>query len=143
MSMRLFKTWSTVSVFKKMRHVKCRHVLLCVQLTYIYFTIHTCVTRVTITWPVVTPMCHTTTIATLVRLTWFNNLTTSSTETWILHTHKINLHTRTSSWLISLLVHGNIDTRESITLTAELWNRWIRLSCYYNRVYSLGHCISM
>ena len=87
----------------------CRHVLLCVQLTYIYFTIHACVTRVTITWPVVTPMCHTTTIATLVRLTWFNNLTTSSTETWILHTHKINLHTRTSSWLISLLVHGNIE----------------------------------
>ena len=26
------------------------------------------------------------------------------------------------------------DTRELITRTVELWNRWIRLSCYYNRV---------
>ena len=26
------------------------------------------------------------------------------------------------------------DTREFITQTVELRNRWIRLSCYYNRV---------
>jgi len=26
------------------------------------------------------------------------------------------------------------DTHEFITRTVELWNRWIRLSCYYNRV---------
>jgi len=26
------------------------------------------------------------------------------------------------------------DTREFITQTVELWNRWITLSCYYNRV---------
>ena len=26
------------------------------------------------------------------------------------------------------------ETREFITRTVELWNRWIRLSCYYNRV---------
>jgi len=26
------------------------------------------------------------------------------------------------------------DNREFITRTIELWNRWIRLSCYYNRV---------
>jgi len=26
------------------------------------------------------------------------------------------------------------DTHEFITQTVELWNRWIRLSCYYNRV---------
>jgi len=26
------------------------------------------------------------------------------------------------------------ETREFITRTFELWNRWIRLSCYYNRV---------
>jgi len=26
------------------------------------------------------------------------------------------------------------DTCEFITQTIELWNRWIRLSCYYNRV---------
>jgi len=26
------------------------------------------------------------------------------------------------------------DTREFITRTVELWNRWIRLPCYYNRV---------
>jgi len=25
------------------------------------------------------------------------------------------------------------DTREVITQTVELWNRWVRLSCYYNR----------
>jgi len=25
-------------------------------------------------------------------------------------------------------------TREFITWTIVLWNRWIRLSCYYNRV---------
>ena len=34
------------------------------------------------------------------------------------------------------------DTHEFITRSAELWNRWIRLSCYYNRVYiscSLSH----
>ena len=29
------------------------------------------------------------------------------------------------------------DTLEFITRTAELWNRWIGLSCYYNRVYIL------
>ena len=28
------------------------------------------------------------------------------------------------------------DTREFITRTVGLWNRWIRLSCYYNRVYN-------
>jgi len=26
------------------------------------------------------------------------------------------------------------DTCEFIIRTVELWNRWIRLSCYYNRV---------
>jgi len=26
------------------------------------------------------------------------------------------------------------DTREFVTPTVELWKRWIRLSCYYNRV---------
>jgi len=26
------------------------------------------------------------------------------------------------------------ETREFVTRTVELWNRWIRLSCYYNRV---------
>jgi len=26
------------------------------------------------------------------------------------------------------------ETHESIKQTVELWNRWIRLSCYYNRV---------
>jgi len=26
------------------------------------------------------------------------------------------------------------DTREFITRSVELWNGWIRLSCYYNRV---------
>jgi len=26
------------------------------------------------------------------------------------------------------------DTREFITRTVELWNMWIRRSCYYNRV---------
>jgi len=26
------------------------------------------------------------------------------------------------------------DTREFITQTVQLWNRWIRLSCYYNRI---------
>ena len=27
------------------------------------------------------------------------------------------------------------DTREFITRTVELWNRWIKLSCYYNSIY--------
>jgi len=27
------------------------------------------------------------------------------------------------------------ETREFITRTIELWNRWMRLSCYYSRVY--------
>jgi len=27
------------------------------------------------------------------------------------------------------------DTRKSITRTVELWNRWLILSWYYNRVY--------
>ena len=35
------------------------------------------------------------------------------------------------------------DTPESITRSAELWNRWIRLSCYYNRVYILCHRITI
>jgi len=26
------------------------------------------------------------------------------------------------------------DTREYITRSAKLWNKWIRLSCYYSRV---------
>jgi len=26
------------------------------------------------------------------------------------------------------------DTRDFITRNIELWNRWIRQSCYYNRV---------
>jgi len=26
------------------------------------------------------------------------------------------------------------DTHEFITWIVELWNRWIRLSCYYKRV---------
>jgi len=25
-------------------------------------------------------------------------------------------------------------THDFVTRTVELWNRWIRLSCYYNRV---------
>jgi len=29
---------------------------------------------------------------------------------------------------------GELDTREFITRSAELWNRWIRLSCNYSRV---------
>jgi len=29
------------------------------------------------------------------------------------------------------------DTREFITRSVELWTRWIRLSCYYSRVYIL------
>jgi len=28
------------------------------------------------------------------------------------------------------------STRDFITRTVELWNRWIRLPCYYNRVYT-------
>jgi len=32
------------------------------------------------------------------------------------------------------------DTREFITQTVELWNRWIRLSCYYNRVSIIYTC---
>jgi len=27
------------------------------------------------------------------------------------------------------------DTRKFITRSAEFWNRWIRLSCYYNSIY--------
>ena len=42
----------------------------------------------------------------------------------------------TNSWIYflpSVYKHWT-DTREFITWTVELWNRWIRLSCYYNRV---------
>ena len=35
------------------------------------------------------------------------------------------------------------DTREFITQSADLWNRWIRLSYYSNRVYILCHWIHM
>ena len=36
-----------------------------------------------------------------------------------------------------LLLPGNIDhLREFITRSGDLWNRWIRLSCNYNRIYN-------
>jgi len=50
------------------------------------------------------------------------------------------LKDKTSSQVMNYfvgLVHKHIywpDTLEFITQTMALWNRWIRLSCYYNRV---------
>ena len=43
-------------------------------------------------------------------------------------------------FIFNTLMHGIVDehwpeTHEFITWTVELWNRWIRLSCYYNRVH--------
>ena len=35
---------------------------------------------------------------------------------------------------VSIVYEHWPETRECITRTIELWNRWIRLSCYYNRV---------
>jgi len=38
------------------------------------------------------------------------------------------------AWVYGIVYKHWPDTREFVTRTVELWNRWIRLSCYYNRV---------
>jgi len=30
-----------------------------------------------------------------------------------------------------------LDTCEFITSSAEFWNRWVRLSCYFSRLYNM------
>jgi len=35
---------------------------------------------------------------------------------------------------LAIVYEHSPDTREFITWTVELWNRWITLWCYYNRV---------
>ena len=47
---------------------------------------------------------------------------------------------QTSNKIVQCLLYTRHwpDTREFITRTVELWNRWIRLLCYYNRVYSIS-----
>jgi len=44
------------------------------------------------------------------------------------------LLTYTTLWVSCIVYEHWPETREFITQTIELWNRWIRLSCYYNRV---------
>jgi len=55
------------------------------------------------------------------------------------HLGELYLHNNQSSFLIyrfhcSIAYHYRPDTREVITRTVELWNKWARLSCYYSRV---------
>jgi len=38
------------------------------------------------------------------------------------------------SYILGIVYKHWPGTREFITWTVELWNRWIKLSCCYNRV---------
>jgi len=54
----------------------------------------------------------------------------------------VNIHSHNIHVRLTLLNHFGVNivyehwpnNREFITRTAEFWNRWIWMSCYYNRI---------